>query len=328
MKRVGIVGSGGMGDWHAARWQNLPVDVAGYYDADPQRANALAQRYGGQVFASLDALLSNVDIVDVCTPPAEHAATVIAAAHAGRDIVCEKPVARHLADARAMIAACEQAEVRLFVAHVVRFFPEFARAKQVVDSGALGRLGVVRTIRGGAPPSRSSWFGDVVQSGGVILDLGIHDIDYVRWLCGDVTRVFARGLTFRNLAVDHALITLRFANGVIGHIESSWAYPAGNFRTMIELAGTEGIVVHDSDDTRALEVQFQPGANRTNLPHMLPVNDPWQLELEHFLTALEHNTPFLVTPNDALEALRISLAAIESLRTGKPVDLATFEEAS
>ncbi|MEO7912849.1 MAG: Gfo/Idh/MocA family oxidoreductase [Roseiflexaceae bacterium] len=329
MRRVAIIGSGNMGSWHASRWQALPVELAGFYDADPARAAALAAQYGGQAFASLEAALDSSDLIDICTPPAEHASATITAARAGKHVVCEKPIARHLADARAMIAACQSTGVRLFVAHVVRFFPEFARAKDVLDSGALGRLGVVRSVRGGAPPGHSDWFTDIEQSGGVTLDVAIHDIDYMRWLCGDVARVFARGLTFRSLKVDHTLITLRFASGTIGHIEASWAFPAGNFRTSFELAGTEGLLVHDSDEAKPLDVQYHAGTDRRpNLGNPAPLyEDPYFLEFKHVLDALDSGSAFLVTPDDALAALRVALAAIESLRTGRPVDVATFEEA-
>jgi predicted dehydrogenase len=320
-----------MGNWHATRWQALPVTLAGFYDTAGERAASLASKYGGQAFGSVAELLDHSDIVDICTPPAEHAATAIAAARAGRHIVCEKPIARHLGDAHAMIDACEAAGVRLFVAHVVRFFPEFARAKEVTDSGALGRLGVVRTVRGGAPPGHSGWFADVAQSGGVILDVAIHDIDYLRWLCGDVARVFARGLTFRGLQVDHALITLRFASGAIGHVEGSWAFPAGNFRTGFELAGSAGLLVHDSDDARPLQVQYHPGQAPAGAAPSSdarpPDDDPYVRELRHFLEALDSGAEFLVTPRDALAALRVALAAIESLRTGRPIDVNRFEEA-
>lgn len=329
MRGVAIIGSGNMGSWHASRWQALPVKLTGFYDADPARAAALAAKYGGQAFASLDAALDASDLIDICTPPAEHASATIAAARAGKHVVCEKPIARHLSDAHAMIAACQAAGVRLFVAHVVRFFPEFVRAKAVLDSGALGRLGVVRSVRGGAPPGHSGWFTDIAQSGGVTLDVAIHDIDYMRWLCGDVVRVFARGLTFRSLAVDHVLITLRFASGAIGHIEGSWAFPAGNFRTSFELAGTEGLLVHDSDEAQPLDVQYHAGVTPASpLGNPAPIqDDPYFLEFQHVLDALDSGSAFLVTPDDALAALRVALAAIESLRTGRPIDIATFEEA-
>jgi predicted dehydrogenase len=270
------------------------------------------------------------DIVDVCTPPTEHAGPTIEAAQAGRHVVCEKPIARTLADAERMVAACAAANVQLFVAHVVRFFPEFARAKAVSDSGALGRLGVVRTVRGGARPQMSPWFADVRQSGGVILDVGIHDIDYLRWLCGDVERVFARGLTWHNLAADHALITLRFASGAIGHIESSWAFPQGTFRTFIELAGTEGVLVHDSDDVQPLDVRYHHGQEpavgaRPNAP-AVSGDDPYLQELQHFLNVLGGAGALLVTPRDAVEALRVALAALASMRSGRPVSVADFQE--
>src|SRR5262249_1626097 len=105
--------------------------LTGFYDADPARSAALAAQYGGQAFASVEAALEGSDLVDICTPPAEHASATIAAARAGKHVMCEKPIARHLADAHTMIAACESAGVRLFIAHVVRFFPEFVRAKAV-----------------------------------------------------------------------------------------------------------------------------------------------------------------------------------------------------
>jgi UDP-N-acetylglucosamine 3-dehydrogenase len=316
VRRIGLVGCGGMGRWHAARWRALPA--------------ALAAVYGLPAYKTLNELLSASEIVDICTPPTDHAATAIAAAEAGLHVVCEKPIARHLADARAMIAACEKAGVHLFIAHVVRFFPEFARAKEVLDSGALGRLGVVRTVRGGSRPTSSSWFSNVAMSGGVILDVAIHDIDYLRWVCGDVQRVFVRGLTFRDLPADHALISLRFANGTIGHIEASWAYPPGSWRTFLELAGTEGLLVHDSDDVRPLEVKYAPDASPAQGAHEQASfdDDPWYLELKHFLEILDGGATPRVTAQDGLAALRVALAAIESMRTGLPIDVATFEEAA
>src|SRR3954454_8607107 len=209
MKRVGIVGTGGMGSYHVAQWHRLPVESVSYFDLVRERAEAQAKRFGGTVYDSLDELLQHVDVVDVCTQTPEHAGVVIAAAAAGKHVITEKPMARSIADAEAMIAACKKAGVRLFVAHVVRFFPEFARAKAVLDSGELGTPGVIRTVRGGDFPGWNSWYGDFAQSGGVIMDLAIHDLDYVRWCFGDITRVFARGMTFAGVrATDHVLLTL------------------------------------------------------------------------------------------------------------------------
>ena len=130
-------------------------------------------------------------MVDICTPGTAHKGPVLAAAAAGKAIICEKPLARMLADAQAMVDACEAAGVPLYVAHVVRFFPEFALAKKQLDSGALGRPAVMRTVRAGSFPRpgnsfSSDYYGDFSRSGGVIQDVGIHDIDYHRWCFGEV----------------------------------------------------------------------------------------------------------------------------------------------
>jgi len=338
MKRIGIVGAGGMGTWHAARWRQLPVELAGFYDASSSAAEKAVAQFGGRAFASLDDLLAAVDVVDVCTPTPHHKAPVLAAAAAGKDIVCEKPLARHLRDAQDMVAACQAAGVRLFVAQVVRFFREFSQAKAILDSGALGRPGVIRMVRGGSPPSvpssgARSWFADLEQSGGVLMDVSIHDVDFARWCLGDVERVFARGLDSAGYQpYGHALILLRFKNGAIGHIEGSWAYPPGRFRTLFEIACDQGLVEFDSLAPAPLTVTLKsdvslqtPGIPQYHSP-LAPQDDPYFLELEHFLNCLERGDEPLVSAQDGLEAVKVSLAAIESMRTGRPVDLDEFEE--
>jgi len=338
MKRIGIVGVGGMGTWHAARWRQLPVELAGFYDASPGAAEKAVTQFGGRAFASLGDLLAAVDVVDVCTPTPHHKAPVLAGAAAGKDIVCEKPLARHLRDAQDMVTACQAAGVRLFVAQVVRFFREFSQAKAILDSGALGRPGIIRTARGGSPPSvppsgERSWFADLEQSGGVIMDVSIHDVDFARWCLGDVERVFARGLDLaEGQPYSHALILLRFKSGAIGHIEGSWAYPPGRFRTLFEIACDQGLVEFDSLAPAPLTVTLKsdgspqaPGIPQVHSP-LAPQDDPYFLELEHFLNCLEHGDESLVSAQDGLEAVKISLAAIESMRTGRPVDLDKFEE--
>jgi len=338
MKRIGIVGAGGMGTWHAARWRQLPVELAGFYDASSGAAEKAVAQFGGRAFASLDDLLAAVDVVDVCTPTPHHKAPVLAAAAAGKDIVCEKPLARHLRDAQDMVATCQAAGVRLFVAQVVRFFREFSQAKAILDSGALGRPGVIRMVRGGSPPSvpssgARSWFADLEQSGGVLMDVSIHDVDFARWCLGDVERVFARGLDLaEGQPHSHALILLRFKSGALGHIEGSWAYPPGPFRTMFEIAGDQGLVEFDSLAPAALTVTVKsdgspqaPGGPQVYSP-LAPQDDPYFVELEHFLNCLEQGVEFLVSAQDSLEAVRISLAAIESMRTGRPINLDDFEE--
>ena len=327
MKRVGIIGAGAIGGWHAERWQKLPVEIAGFYDVRRDAAVKAAQQFGGRVYDSVEALVNDVDLADVCTITTAHKEGVLAAARAGTAVICEKPLARTVTDCEEIIAACAGAGVPLFVAQVVRFFPQFEKAKEILDSGQLGNPGVIRTVRAGSMPAwgERSWFHDFEQSGGVLMDVGIHDIDFARWCFGEVTRVFARGLSFRGEnGRDHALTTLRFANGAIGHIESSWAHPPGQFTTRFEIAGDEGLMEWDSqkDAPFRLALSSDDGSVERSVASPLAAeNDPYYAELAHFLDCLENGTPCRVTPHDGLMAVKVSLAAVESMRLGKPVEI-------
>ena len=167
------------------------------------------------------------------------------------------------------------------------------------------------------------------------MDVSIHDIDFARWCFGEVERVFARGLASgEGQSYTHALILLRFKNGCIGHLEGSWAYPPGRFRTLFEIAGDLGLIEFDGLAPAPLTVTLKshtspqaPGLPQPYSP-LAPQDDPYFRELEHFLNCLESGDEFLVSPQDGLQAVKISLAAIESMRTGQPVCLDQFEEST
>lgn len=331
MKRIGIIGAGNIARIHLAGWQRLPVEVVGYYDVMPEAAQRFAQQYGGKAFDDLQWLLDSVDIVDICSPSHAHKENVLAAAAAGKAIICEKPLARHLADCQAIVNGCAQANVPLFIAQVVRFFPQFAKAKAVIESGAIGKPGVIRTIRSGSYPRWGSFFSNFDLSGGVILDVGIHDIDFHRWCMGEVERVFARGLTFTGKGErDHALITLRFTSGAVGHIEAGWAAPPGQWRTRLEICGDGGMIEWDAEENSPIAqvMRNDAGNGKIYSEHSptAPEDDPYYAELAHFLHCLETGQPFRVTPHDGLMAVKVALAAIESVRTGKAIEIAKFAE--
>ncbi len=341
MKRIGIVGAGAIARTHADRLKKMPgIELAGYYDIFPEAAQRSVEQFGGQVYPSLDALLDDVDYVDICTTANAHKEPVLAALEAGVPTVVEKPLARHLADCYEIVEAQARTGTPLFVAQGVRFFPQFAAAKEALDSGAIGAPGVIRTVRGGSAPGGGGWgsqssarsyYNDFAKSGGVILDVSIHDIDYQRWCFGEVERVFARGLMFAGKnPKDHALISLRFANGAIGHVEGSWAYPPGLWRTRIEMAGTKGLLEWDSLDQQSLEWRIQPDAESPatsgGASPLTDQDDPYYRELAHFIDAVENNKPVGVTAYDGLMAVKICLAATESERRGEAVKVAGFEE--
>ncbi len=122
---------------------------------------------------------------------------------AGKHILCEKPLGRTLAQAQEMTAACEAAGVKLMVAHVVRFFPDYAQARRRVMAGEIGRPAVIRLSRESFQPKKAAdnWFVDDAKSGGMVLDLMIHDLDYARWVAGPVTQVFAKSTGTHALAI-------------------------------------------------------------------------------------------------------------------------------
>ena len=330
--RIGLVGTGSMGHAHAPSWkllQSTGAEPVGVIANRTESTQAFAQQYGIQAYDSYEALLNDVDIVDLCVPTNLHKAMTIQAAQAGKHVICEKPMALSLDDARAMIAACERANVHLYIAHVVRFVSNYRLAKQTIDAGTIGKPCVIRLSRAGYQPRKKTdnWFTDETRSGGMMLDLMVHDYDYARWIGGNVNRVYARSVrgTTPDAPGDYALVTLRFANGAIAHIEGGWAYPAGFFRTSLDIAGTDGVIEFKSDNAQTLYTHLANPpiveADEVAVPAARAADSPFTAQLRNFYNAIVHGETPVITAQEALLALEVGLAAIESARTGKPVTL-------
>jgi predicted dehydrogenase len=327
MTNIAIAGAGTIGSMHAESFRDLPGARATWV-VDPilERAEAVAKPLGARVAGDLDEALSDpeLDAVLVAVPTPLHRALTEQAAAAGKHVFCEKPIALTLADARAMTDACQRAGVRLMVGHVVRFFPEYARIQQLLAQGAVGTIGVVRASRVNAYPYLGrSWYADYDQSGGPILDLMVHDLDTLRWYFGDVERVYARGLSdspYRT-KVDYALAILRFASGEIAHVETSWAHTS--FRTAIEVAGSDGILRHSSEETATLRFeQTTPPEMRVagvQVPRSPLAESPYKTEMRHFLDRLADGGPFLTDGEEATRSLALAIAVRESVRTGRAI---------
>lgn len=309
-----------MAETHLRAWRALDLPWVAVHDRNKESSSALGQRFGALVYDDVARLMQDCDVVDVCLPTFLHREVVEQAAHTGRHVICEKPLALSTEDGAAMIRACERAGVRLFVGMVLRFFPQYLRAAELVRSGYIGPLQVVRLRRVGFPPhGGTSWFADDALSGGVMVDMMLHDIDYALWLAGDVTRVYAK--LSRTAEHQYAQTVLTHASGVTTHIEGGWAYQPGLFRTGLDLAGTQGLIEWSSDSPPSTlhlpEGQLDAGA--VPLPPVSPLNDPYTAQLRHALSCLERGTPFEVTADDALRALRVALAARHSALTGRAV---------
>lgn len=332
--RVGIAGVGFMGTTHAAAWAETEAEIAGFLHKTEEGALPLAQRYGAKAYQDLDAMLAGVDVVDICTPTHLHHEQVLQAAAAGKDIVCEKPIARTIEQGEEMIAACRAAGVKLLLAHVVRFFPEYALAKAAVDRGDIGQIAVVRLAREAFQPKKAAnnWFVDFDKSGGMMLDLMIHDLDYARWVAGEVDSVFAKSITANHPAagVDHGLVILTHRNGAISHVAGSWAYPPPEFHTSLEIAGSQGLLEFNSDATAPISLHLREeeggGAPDVPLPGSPLSESPYATQIKEFYGALVHDTPVRVSAEDGLAALQIALASIESAHTGAAVALHPLPE--
>ncbi len=305
-RRVGILGAGAMGVTHLEAWHKLGVPIGGLYARNVERGREVAEPYGCPVYDSVDALVSEVGIADVCLPTTLHKSTVRLAAEAGCQIVCEKPLALDYEEGEAIFRDCDQAKVRIFLAMVVRFFPVYRAAWETVRSGELGQLEQIALKRVvSPPPPTGSWFLDDRLSGGVLCDLLIHDIDYAMWLAGDVTKVNAR--REGQGQSQYGYINLEHAGGASSRIEGGWV-ESGGLQTTIDIGGSR----------ERLEI-----APDRPLPFVdLPTEDPYVAQLRHFQDSLANDTPFLVTREEVLRVMRVVSAARESAESGRSVVLA------
>jgi predicted dehydrogenase len=332
--RVAIIGSGNMARTHTRGWSKIrEAEIAGYLDRDKAYGEKLAAELGVPCFSDLDTMLARLepDIIDICAPTPAHKELAIAAAKAGKNVFLEKPMARTLADCDEIIRVVQETGIMLMVGHVVRFFPEYAAAKRMIDGGGVGEPAAIRCARVSSHPrgSVSNWYADPGQSGGVILDMIIHDFDWMRWCFRDVERVYAKGLYGKSDykgSLDYGLVTLKFKSGALGHVCGSWAH-TGGFRTTFEVCGDAGMIEHDSARSVPLTIGLRqsntggsPGVTVPESP-LFPLDDPYYLELRHFVDCLTAKKQPTVTLQDARAAVQIALAALESIETGMPVTL-------
>ena len=333
--KLAVVGSGGMARAHSNHWRKIPeVQLAAIASPDQATAHALAGAEAAELFPSLEDLLASpsgagIDIVDICLPTPLHVPAALQALDAGKHLLLEKPMARTTADCDRIIAAAERAGTMAMVAQVVRYFPEYANAHRQVKTGAVGTPAVIRAARLGMHPKAgwNNWYADQSASGGVVLDLIIHDFDWLLWTFGPVERVFAKGL-YKNPEyaglLDYALVTLRHASGALSHVTGSWAHPSG-FRTTFEICGDAGMIEHDSAAVAPLALaQREPdGARPPGVPipesPMAPYDDPYYKELRHFTDCVLTGAQPDIKLAESRAAVRIAEAALESIDTGKPV---------
>ena len=319
MVTVGVLGVGGMGNVHARQYRKMPdVDII-FYDPDADRSKIYTERWRAKPVSSAEELISQSDIVDICLPSDLHVEFGLKSIAAGKPTIIEKPLTRSFNEGLQLLESSEKSGIPVMPAQVVRFFPEFAAGNRLVREGKVGKPAAARMRRGGlAPKGSDSWFMDHHRSGGVLLDLAIHDFDWLRWTLGEVKHLYSRSLGAKTMrGPDYAVTTLTFDCGAIAHVESTWMDPSG-FRTTYEVCGSEGMIQFDSRETPTLRTTIE-GSKTVNEAPLFGTDDPYYKQLSGFIDAIQKGVRPSVTVLDGLMAVSISQAAIESAKTGKLV---------
>ena len=328
---VGIIGAGRIGRVHAESLAfRLPeVRTLAIADVNREAAQAVAARCGiptvtessASVFAN-----SEIEAVLICSSTNTHADLIVQAAQAGKHIFCEKPIAHRLDQIDRALAAVEEAGVKLQIGFNRRFDANFARVRQAVVSGEIGTPRLMHIIsRDPAPPPLSY----IRVSGGMFMDMTIHDFDMARFLIGDeVEEVYTAGGVMVDPEIggagdlDTAVIVLRFRNGVIGTIDNC-RQAAYGYDQRVEILGSEGKIATDNCYPNQAEVSTGK-AVRKDLPlnfFMDRYTESFTSELRSFVAAVRENRPTAVTGIDGRIPVVIGLAARKSYDEHRPVRL-------
>ncbi len=322
---VGILGCGTMGRLHAEMAEKCGLKVVQCSDVNSQSGKDLAKNFKAKFVKNWEDVVANkeVDIVAIATPTPLHFPMLDMAIKKGKYIFCEKPLCRTVEECKKVIQKAEKAKIKLFVGHVVRYFHEFEAIHEQIKSGKIGEVGFIKMYRGGMPPQgKNSWFRDFSKSGGVTFDCMIHDIDWLRYIFGEVKTVYCQNLIEKNCApLDYSQVTVRMKNGVLALVIGTWAHPSG-FRVKVEVCGSDGLMYYDNMET-PLEVQLreQSKVSGTIVPESPVIKSPYQKEWEDFISWIKDGKEPRVSMYDALKAVEIVSACLRSAKIKQPVNL-------
>jgi UDP-N-acetyl-2-amino-2-deoxyglucuronate dehydrogenase len=339
MFHFGIIGGGGISETHARAVNELDgLKVAAFVGGNGDKVRKLSDKYDGSAYTDLNEFLAHepLDAVIIGSPSGLHAQQGIECARRGLHVLTEKPIDVNVEKTDALIAECERNNVKLAVCYQDRFAADSNRLKDLITNGELGRLILVSgRVKWYRPPeyySNSRWRGKLaLDGGGALMNQGIHTIDLLLWLLGDVKRVYAKSLTaLHDIESEDTLVaTLEFANGAVGTLEAATSvYPGYDRR--IEITGSEGTIIFEHDRIIAADLKnslaggLQTTAADTNRSSSSPIVSDvsgHKRIIEDFVSAIQTNG----TPRcDGVEGRRSVVlveAIYESARTNKPVDV-------
>jgi predicted dehydrogenase len=330
MKNIGLVGLGFIGKTHLEAYQQIEnCQVKAICTRNKVENNQIPGHYKGSFVTDYEDLLSNpdIDIIDICLPTYLHEEYLLKAANAGKHIICEKPLTLTLESANRIVDAVTKNNVKLFVAHVLRFWPEYQLIKSYSETDKLKDIEIVQARRLGQVPAWSKWFQDPDQSGGALFDLHIHDIDFVYYLLGQVDTVYAVGTKNKYGAWDHVMTTMTFRNKSKAFVEASQRMPIGfpfSFALRAQaVQGTVDFTVAAGENIENLnesDHQFTYYSNQKKSSIEIEKADAFQNELAYFVKCLEMNQENQVIPlDDVLYTIKLLKAIELSLETRQEV---------
>jgi predicted dehydrogenase len=340
MVNVGVIGLGFMGVTHIKAYQQIrEARIAAICDAVRLPTDGNLSSVAGNIataapikldmsqvkaYWNFEDLLANpaIDLVDICTPTPSHPILAPAALKAGRHVICEKPLARTSALAREIVTAAASAKGFFMPAMCLRFWPEWAWLKQAIDQRTYGRVLAARFRRVSEPPgwSQSTYLkGD--ESGGALLDLHIHDADFVQFCFGRPRSVVSSGVSLLSGAIDHVVTQYHVANGAVVHAEGTWLMGPGHGFSMAYTVIFENATA-DYDSSRGTDALrlFEKGQSPRTVKCAGP--DGYVGELTHMIEAITTGKPpTVVTAADGLSSVEICEAEERSVNSGKIVTL-------
>ncbi len=328
---VGVVGLGRMGRVYARDLaQRVPnARLVAVADPLPAVAESFAADFGiPKAYGGHQALLADpeVEAVAIVTPTSTHKQMVIDAAGARKAVFCEKPISLSLADAKEMVRAAAGAGIFFQMAFQRRFDAGYVAARKKIEEGAIGTP-VVLTSTSRDPFRPSLEFCDPKVSGGLIADMGIHDFDVARMYLGDVKSAYATGgvLAYPELKpigdIDNAIVNLAFENGGLGAVHLSRNAVFG-YDIRAEIWGTKGSIQIGYHRQTPILVMTEQGITHDVVPYfMARFETAYRAQIQDFVDKVLQGGQPTISGADAIAALRISLAATTSLKTGRPVEI-------
>jgi len=333
--RVAVIGAGSIAihrhvPEYAARED---VELVAFVDPVAERAQKLADKYGGNVYTDVQEMLAKEkpDAVSVCTPNALHAPVSIAAANAGAHVLCEKPMAVSAEEAEKMIAAARENNVFLMIGHNQRYMPPHVKAKEILKSGKLGKVLTFRTSFGHPGPEgwsiegKGGWFFQKPKAFvGAMGDLGVHKADLIRWLLDEEVEevgAFVSTLHKEDTDVDdNATCILRMKSGTIGTLVASWTYYRGEDNSTVLWCenGVMKIGTHPDDQ---VIVELRDGSVERYKVGAISTNEKQLASgvIDAFIHSIRTNTPPSISGEEGAKSLAVILAAMESQETGRIV---------